>query len=171
MATGCASQKKPVLAPIPAGAAPNAPASEAKQTQPAPKSAPARKEPSPPPATQAPSPTLTRVRETPAASVIRLLPKQLVVTDVTATSLVVKSAASSPSSSLFEEAIAQSKLRGLLSSRRGIPSQTAQHASLRNGTATIAFPDSVSPADAASAIAAALSVDGIQKVRAELPKP
>jgi PBP1b-binding outer membrane lipoprotein LpoB len=171
LVTGCASQKTPALTRIPVAAAPAAPAPAAEQTQPALEPAPAHKKPSPPPATQAPSPTRPRVRETPAATVIRLLPKQLAVTDVTATTLVVRSAAASPSASLFEEAIAQSKLRGLLSSRRGIPSQTAQHASLRNGTATITFSDSVSPADAASAIAAALSVDGIQKVHAELPRP
>ena len=107
-------------------------------------------------------------RETPSSGVRKLLPETCVVLEATPTTLLVKSRTPMESPSLFEEAIALSKLRGLLSARPAIPRDSAQKTRLQNGTATIPFGKSVSPSDAASAVAAALSVDGVQRVRAVL---
>lgn len=107
-----------------------------------------------------------RIRETPSSSVRKLLPKTCVVMEVAPATLLVKSGTPTPTPSLFEEAIALSKLRGLLTARPAIPKETAQKTRLQNGTATIPFGKFVPPADVASAVAAALSVDGVQRVRA-----
>jgi hypothetical protein len=107
-----------------------------------------------------------RIRETPSSSVRKLLPKTCVVMEVAPTTLLVKSGTPTSPPSLFEEAIALSKLRGLLTARPAIPKETAQNTRLQNGTATIPFGKSVPPADVASAVVAALAVDGVQRVRA-----
>jgi hypothetical protein len=119
--------------------------------------------PAPQPAAQAEQP---RVQESAASSVRKLLPKTCVVMEVSSTTVLVKPGTPTPAPSLFEEAIALSKLRGLLTARPAIPKDTAQKTRLQNGTATIPFGKSVPPADVASAVAAALSVDGVQRVRA-----
>jgi hypothetical protein len=108
------------------------------------------------------------VRESASSSVRKLLPKTCVVLEVSSTTLLVKSGTPTPTPSLFEEAIALSKLRGLLSARPATPKETAQKTRFQNGTAVIPFGTAMPPADVASAIAAALSVDGIQRVRADM---
>lgn len=106
--------------------------------------------------------------DSPALALRKLLPKPCVVVEMTPTSLLVKSDKPTSPVSLFEEAITLSKLRGLLSAKSSIPKAGVQKTVLRNGTAEIPFAQSVPPADAAAAIAAALSLDGVQRVRAQL---
>ena len=125
---------------------------------------PARKTtPQPPRATEQ-----LHLRETPASSLKKLLPKTCVVLEVNPTTLLVKSGAPAESPSLFEEAIALSKLRGLLAARPAIPKDTPHKTRLQNGTATIPFGKSVPLSDVAAAVVAALSVDRVQRVRAVL---
>ena len=114
------------------------------------------------------APEQPHFRESPSSGVRKLLPQTCVVLEATSTTLLVKSWAPAESHSLFEEAIALSKLRGLLAARPAIPKDTAQKTRLQNGTAIIPFGKSVPAADAAAAVAAALSVDGVQRVRALL---
>ena len=90
------------------------------------------------------------------------------ILEATPTTLLVKSGPPAELPSLFEEAITLSKLRGLLSARPEIPKETASKTRLQNGTATIPFGKTVSSAEAASAIEAAFSVEGVQRVRAVL---
>jgi len=105
----------------------------------------------------------------PQAQALRnLLPRSCVVVEMTPASLLVKSDKPSAPVSLFEEAITLSKLRGLLSAKSSIPKSGVQKTVLRNGTAELTFTKSVPPADAAAAIVAALSLDGVQRVRAQL---
>jgi hypothetical protein len=125
---------------------------------------PARK-PTPQPPLAAEQPHL---RETPASCLKKLLPKTSVAMEVNPTTLLVKSGAPTEPPSLFEEAIALSKLRGLLAARPAIPKDTPHKTKLQNGTATIPFGKSVPPSDAAAAVVAALSVEGVQRVRAVL---
>ena len=106
--------------------------------------------------------------DSPALALRKLLPKSCLVVEMTYTSLLVKSDKPTAPVSLFEEAITLSKLRGLLSAKSSIPKAGVQKTVLRNGTAEIPFGKSVPPADAAAAIAAALSLDGVQRVRAQL---
>lgn len=82
--------------------------------------------------------------------------------------LLVKRNSTTPPASLFEESIALSKLRGQLKTRPGIPRGTAEKSGLRDGTATLVFAGPLPAAEAAGAISAALSLDGIQRVRAVL---
>ncbi len=98
----------------------------------------------------------------------KLLPKSCSILESTPTTLLVKRSGTTGSPSLFEEAIALGKLRGLLSSKTSIPKSTAQKTKLQNGTATIPFGRNTPLAEAANIIVAALAMDGIQKVRAEL---
>ncbi|MEI8313275.1 MAG: hypothetical protein WCH98_21200, partial [Verrucomicrobiota bacterium] len=164
--SGCTTARKQAAAPVPVplpAATPPKPATRSLPPpvipeEPAHKTAP----PLPDPAEQ------PHVRETPASSVRKLLPKTCVVMEVTPTTLLVKSGAPTESSSLFEEAIALSKLRGILTAKPAIPKDTSQKTKLQNGTATIPFGKSVSPSDAATAVVAAFSVDGVQRVRAVL---
>ena len=162
---GCASPRKSAAVSVPRPAAAN-PATPAVRSLPAPgiREEPAHKFSLPPPIAMEPQ----HVRESPASSLKKLLPKTCVVMEVTATTLLVKSRTLTASSSLFEEAIALSKLRGLLAARPAIPKDTAQKTRLQNGTAIIPFGKSVPAADAAAAVAAALSVDGVQRVMALL---
>ena len=162
--TGCATRRKPADV---CGAVPRTAATPANPAA-GPLPAPARQvdnKPAPQPPAQTEQP---HVRESPASSLRKLLPKTCVVLEATPTTLLVKSGTPTESPSLFEEAIALSKLRGLLSARPEIPNGTAQKTGLQNGTATIPFGKSVSPAAAAAAVVAALSVDGVQHVRAML---
>lgn len=162
--TGCATTRKQAAVPVSRPAVP--PPESANRSFPslaAPVEAARKSVPQSPPPTEQP-----HVKDTPSASLRKLLPKTCVVMEATATTLLVKSGAPTASPSLFEEAIALSKLRGFLSARPEIPKDTAQRTKLQNGTATIPFGKSVSPADAAAAVVAALSVDGVQRVRAEL---
>ncbi len=103
-----------------------------------------------------------------ALALRNLLPRSCVVVEMTPSSLLVKSDKPTAPVSLFEEAITLSKLRGLLSAKTSIPKAGVQKTVLRNGTAELTFTKSVPPADAAAAIAAALSLDGVQRVRAQL---
>ncbi len=119
------------------------------------------------PATEpAPHREIVIPRETLASQVRKLLPPSCAVIEATATSIVLRGRSPAPSSSLYEDAIALSELRGLLSSRK-IPSATTQHTTLRNGTATIPFPPNTPPDSAASALTAASNIRGIQKIRAD----
>jgi len=159
---GCAAPRKQAAAPVPCQAATRA--NPATRSLPA-VATPEDRKPAAQPAVPMEQP---HVRETPASSLKKLLPKACVAMEVTPTTLLVKSGTPADSPSLFEEAIALSKLRGLLSARPAIPKETPQKTKLQNGTAIIPFGKSVSPADAAAAVAAALSVDGVQRVRAVL---
>lgn len=159
---GCTTPRKQPAAPVPCQAATRE--KSATWSLPA-VAAPADRQPAAQPSMLMEQP---HIRETPASSLKKLLPKTFVAMEVTPTTLLVKSGAPMESPSLFEQAIALSKLRGLLSARPAIPRETAQKTRLQNGMATIPFGKSVSSADAASAVVAALSVDGIQRVRAVL---
>ena len=163
---GCTTSRKQVAAPV------AAPLPATTPTRSATRSLPPPVIPEEPANKPAPLPAIAtdeqRVRETPSASLRKLLPKTCVVMEITPTMLLVKSGAPAESASLFEEAISLSKLRGLLSARATIPKETAQKTRLQNGTATIPFGKHVSSADAAAAVVAALSVDGVQRVRAVL---
>ncbi|MFZ4778735.1 MAG: hypothetical protein ACOYM3_25485 [Terrimicrobiaceae bacterium] len=96
----------------------------------------------------------------------RLMPGNCVVLESTETNLLVKRAAPVGSSSLFEEAIALSKLRGRLSAWPSLPKNIPQQTKIRNGTAVIPIGKSLPPEEAVDVIVMALSVDGIQEVRA-----
>ena len=109
-----------------------------------------------------------QVRDSPALALRKLLPRSCLVMEMTSTTLLVKSDKPGASISLFEEAITLSKLRGILSSKTSIPKSGVQKTVLRNGTAVIPFGTSVPPSDAAAAISAALSLDGVHWVRAEM---
>ncbi len=159
---GCATPRKQAAVPVPCQAATRS--KSATRSLPA-VAAPEDRKPAAQPAVPMEQP---RVRETPASNLKKLLPKSCVAMEVTPTTLLVKSGTPTASPSLFEEAIALSKLRGLLSARPAIPRETAQKTRLQNGTAIIPFGKSVSPSDAADAVVAALSVDGVQRVRASL---
>ena len=159
---GCTTPRKQAAAPVPCQAATRA--KQATRSLPA-VAAPEDRKPVPQPPAAMEQP---RVRETPASNVKKLLPKTCVAMEVTPTTLLVKSWTPTEAPSLFEEAIALSKLRGLLSARPAIPKETPQKTRLQNGTATIPFGKSVPSADAADAVVAALSVDGVQRVRAVL---
>lgn len=106
--------------------------------------------------------------EPPASAVSKLLPKSCLVMEMTPTTLLVRSGRPTAQVSLFEEAIALSKLRGILSAKSSIPKAGVQKTALRNGTAVIPFGKSVPPADSAAAITSALTVDGVQRVHALL---
>lgn len=106
--------------------------------------------------------------EPPSARVAGFLPQGLVVLQISDSTLLVKRNATTPPASLFEESIALSKLRGQLKTRAGIPRGTAEKSSLRAGTASLVFAGPLPAAEAAGAISAALSLDGIQRVRAVL---
>ena len=163
---GCTTSQKHVTAPVHAPLPATKPAGSATRSLPPPVIPEEQaNKPLPLPAVATDE---QRVRETPSTSLRKLLPKTCVVMEVTPTMLLVKSGAPTISPSLFEEAISLSKLRGLLSSRPTIPKETAQKTRLQNGTATIPFGKCVSSADAAAAVVAALSVDGVQRVRAVL---
>lgn len=103
-----------------------------------------------------------------SARIGRLLPRSFVILESTEATLLVKNSRPAGSSSLFEEAIALSKLRGLLSARPSLPKAVAQQTKLRDGTAIIPLEKSLPPSEAASVIVTALSVDGVQRVRAVL---
>ena len=164
--TGCTTPKKQPDAALPVSHPATAPVKSAPRSLPPPV---IPEEPVHKPTAQPPVVTeQPHLRETPASSLKKLLPKSCVVMEVTPTTLLVKSGAPTEAPSLFEEAIALSKLRGLLTARPVIPKDTAQKTRLQNGTAIIPFGKSVTPADAAAAVVAALSVDGIQRVRAVL---
>lgn len=162
--TGCSSPGNQTVA-APAPAPRPAPAKTRSLPPPAVVAIPPGQNPAPQPAAQAEQP---HVVESPSASVRKLLPKTCVVLEVSSTTLLVKPGTPTPTPSLFEEAIALSKLRGLLTARPAIPKETAQNTRLQNGTAVIPFGKSVAPADVASAVAAALSIDGVQRVRADM---
>lgn len=68
--------------------------------------------------------------------------------------------------SLFEEAIALSKLRGTLKAHNKIPSRVVENTTLKNGTATIPFLHTTPPSDAAEVISKALRIDGVRCVHA-----
>lgn len=168
LVAGCSTSRKqagtstaPLTAPLPS-AAPTMPARSSRPPPALPEKPPSQV---PPPATGT---VEQHSRETPAASLRRLLPKTCVVLEITPTTLLIKSGTPAGSSSLFEEAIALSKLRGRLTARPAIPKDTAQKTKLQNGTAIIPFGKSVPPDDAADAVAAALTVNGVQQVRAVL---
>ena len=161
--TGCSTPGKQTVA-TPAPAAHRAPSpGMTRSLPPAVPTQPSVQVSTPQPAAQAEQ---QRVQESASSSVRKLLPKTCVVMEVSSTTLLVKPGTPTPAPSLFEEAIALSKLRGLLTAMPAIPKDTAQKTRLQNGTATIPFEKSVPPADVASAGAAALSVDGVQRVRA-----
>ena len=159
---GCTTPTKQIAAPVPCQAATRS--KSATRSLPA-VAVPEDRKPSqqPPVAMEQP-----HYRESPSSSLRKLLPKTCVVIEATATTLLVKSWNPTESPSLFEEAIALSKLRGLLTARPAIPKDTPQKTRLQNGTATIPFGKLVAPADAADAVVAALSVDGVQRVRVVL---
>ncbi len=96
----------------------------------------------------------------------RILPKSILVVEVTESSVLAKRPGVTGSSSLFEEAIALSKLRGLLSAKTALPKDIPQKTKIQDGTAVIPMGKSLPAAEAASAIELALSVDGVQRVRA-----
>ena len=159
---GCATPRKEAAFPAPNPAtAGSRPATRSLPTA----AAPEDRKPAPQPSVAMEQP---HFRESPSSDVRKLLPKTCVVLEVTTTTLLVKSCAPTESSSLFEEAIALSKLRGLLTGKPAIPRGTAQKTRLQNGTAIIPFGKSVPPSDVADAVVAALSVDGVQRVRAVL---
>lgn len=174
LGAGCASprQKTPATAPVVASPAthPTTLAAPATVLPPA---------PTPPPPAEVPTPSSARREsplpaapaapvETPAARVADYLPQGLVVLQISDSTLLVKRISSSPPASLFEESIALNKLRGQLKSRPSIPRGTAEKSRLQDGTASIAFAGPLPAAEAAGAISAALSLDGIQRVRAVL---
>ena len=160
--TGCATSRKQAAVPVPHPAtAPGRPSTRSLPTA----AAPDDRKPAPQPPVAMEQP---HFRESPSSVVRKLLPKTCVVLEATTTTLLVKSWAPTESPSLFEEAIALSKLRGLLAARPALPKGTAQKTRLQNGTAIIPFGKSVPPDDAAAAVVAALSVDGVQRVRAVL---
>lgn len=161
--SGCSTPGRQTVAP-PAPAPHRAPPpGMTRSLPPAVPTQPAVQSPALQPTAQAEQP---RVQESASSSVRKLLPKTCVVMEVSSTTVLVKPGRPTPAPSLFEEAIALSKLRGLLTARPAIPKDTAQNTRLQNGTATIPFGKSVPPTDVASAIAAALTVDGVQRVRA-----
>ncbi len=80
--------------------------------------------------------------------------------------LVKRSGKAQPVASLYEQAIALGNLRSRLLSRSDLPDDVYQNVRLRDGQATIPFGRKVSPDKAADAIVTALSVDGVQTVKA-----
>jgi len=168
--SGCATHQKPEIPPPPAAV----PQKESARPASALRSLPPADVPlvSTPtlPAPQQPSTAVEKpiLRETPSSALGKLLPKSCSILESTPSTLLVKRSGTTGSPSLFEEAIALGKLRGLLSSKTAIPKNTAQKTKLQNGTATIPFGRTTPLAEAANIIVAALAMDGIQKVRAEL---
>lgn len=71
-----------------------------------------------------------------------------------------------PAAALFEQAIALNRLRTTLIARNGIPSEVTHNVRLKDGQATIPFGRRIAPEKAAEAIVTALSVEGVQNVRA-----
>ncbi len=167
--SACATGRKPESTPLPAAVL----RAEAGQPTSAPRSVPPTVVSSVSPSV-APAPSPSAVaekpipRDTPSSALGKLLPRSCAILESTPTMLLVKRSGTTGSPSLFEEAIALGKLRGILTSKPAIPKGTAQKTRLQNGTATIPFGKGVPPAETANIIVAALSVDGIQKVRAEL---
>jgi len=166
---GCVSARP---APCPRPASPDQPLSAPGPTAPvprAPAAQPVREAPAvaAPPATEEPA-RVSAPPEPPAARVAGFLPQGLVVLQISDSTLLVKRNAATQPASLFEESIALSKLRGQLKTRPGIPRGTAEKSGLRAGTASLVFAGPLPAAEAAGAISAALSLDGIQRVRAVL---
>lgn len=119
-----------------------------------------------PAATSKPPAPVTQTRATPASNVRAYLPKDCVVLESGSTSLLIKRAGATNAPSLFEEAIALGKLRGMLASKAFLPKETPRKTKLQNGTATIPFGKSVPPENVADVMVAALSIESVQKVRA-----
>lgn len=71
-----------------------------------------------------------------------------------------------PAAALFEQAIALNRLRTTLIARNGIPAEVTHNVRLKDGQATIPFGRRIAPEKAAEAIITALSVEGVQHVRA-----
>lgn len=172
---GCAARTPAAPAGRPAAAAPlhrtavpQPPAREADQETvalPQPPALQANEPSAAPPVAPAPVPAQV---DPPAQRVAAYLPQGCIVADISDRELVVKRSKTTRAPSLYEESIALSRLRGQLKSRPAIPTGTAAQSSLKDGTASIVFTAPLPPAEAAGAIASALSLDAVQKVRAVL---
>lgn len=110
-------------------------------------------------------PVVPPARESPAGKLRKALPETCVVAEATSTMLLVHLSRSAEPPALFEEAIALSKLRGILNATPSLPKDTAPRTSLRNGMATIPLPERLTPSAQAEIVMAALDVQGVQKVR------
>ena len=124
-----------------------------------------------PPAPVRPSDAIPAPEPTLANRTASLLRHRYIVSELSAFQLLVRNPANVAAPSLFEEAIALSKIRGKLKSQKVIPPGGSEKTTIKDGTVTIPFGYSVSPTDAASAISGALGVNGIQRVNASWAAP
>ncbi len=113
----------------------------------------------PPQESSAPEPTT-------ANRTASLLKRRYIVSEPSPVQVIVKNPGTIARPSLFEEAIALSKIRGKLKTQRAIPPGVSERTTLKEGTVTIPMAGTLTPAEAAAAISAALGVDGVQRVNA-----
>jgi hypothetical protein len=113
----------------------------------------------PPQESSAPEPTT-------ANRTASLLKRRYIVSEPSPAQVIVKNPGTIPPPSLFEEAIALSKIRGRLKTQKALPPGVSERTTLKAGTVTIPMAGTLTPTEAAAAISAALGVDGVQRVNA-----